>query len=79
MAKYFDEPSRTFNEYLLIPGYSSSECIPARRAPARTESLADPFSSALHRAFFLLFLSCTCESGCRIFLCVHKSCLYDIN
>ena len=26
MAKYFDEPSRTFNEYLLVPGYSSSEC-----------------------------------------------------
>lgn len=29
MAQYFDEPSRTFNEYLLVPGYSSSECIPA--------------------------------------------------
>ncbi len=28
MAYYFDEPSRTFNEYLLVPGYSSSECIP---------------------------------------------------
>ena len=28
MAHYFDEPSRTFNEYLLVPGYSSSECIP---------------------------------------------------
>ena len=26
MAKYFDEPSRTFSEYLLIPGYSSAEC-----------------------------------------------------
>ena len=23
------EPSHTFNEYLLVPGYSSSECIPA--------------------------------------------------
>ena len=29
MATYITEPSRTFNEYLLIPGYSSSECIPA--------------------------------------------------
>jgi len=29
MATYIDEPSRTFNEYLLIPGYSSSECIPS--------------------------------------------------
>jgi IMP dehydrogenase len=28
MAYYFDEPSRTFNEYLLIPGYSSMECRP---------------------------------------------------
>ena len=26
MAKYFEEPSRTFSEYLLIPGYSSAEC-----------------------------------------------------
>ncbi|MBQ5969271.1 MAG: IMP dehydrogenase [Clostridia bacterium] len=29
MAIYINEPSHTFNEYLLIPGYSSSECIPA--------------------------------------------------
>jgi len=29
MATYFNEPSRTFNEYLLVPGYSSAECIPA--------------------------------------------------
>ncbi len=29
MAFYFNEPSRTFSEYLLIPGYTSPECIPA--------------------------------------------------
>ncbi|MBR3879241.1 MAG: IMP dehydrogenase [Clostridia bacterium] len=29
MAKFINEPSHTFNEYLLIPGYSSSECVPA--------------------------------------------------
>ena len=29
MAFYFKEPSRTFGEYLLVPGYSSAECIPA--------------------------------------------------
>lgn len=29
MAIYMNEPSRTFGEYLLIPGYSSTECIPA--------------------------------------------------
>ena len=28
MAYYFKEPSRTFSEYLLVPGYSSSECQP---------------------------------------------------
>ena len=28
MAYYFEEPSHTFGEYLLIPGYSSAECIP---------------------------------------------------
>ena len=27
MAKIYNEPSRTFNEYLLIPGYSSKECM----------------------------------------------------
>ena len=29
MAIFINEPSHTFNEYLLIPGYSSSQCIPA--------------------------------------------------
>ena len=29
MAIYMNEPSRTFGEYLLIPGYSSTSCIPA--------------------------------------------------
>ena len=29
MAYYFEEPSRTFNEYLLVPGYTSEETIPA--------------------------------------------------
>ncbi len=29
MAYYFKEPSRTFSEYLLVPGYTSEECIPA--------------------------------------------------
>ncbi len=26
MAEFFKEPSRTFSEYLLVPGYSSKEC-----------------------------------------------------
>ena len=28
MAYYFEEPSRTFGEYLLVPGYSSADNIP---------------------------------------------------
>ena len=29
MAIFINEPSHTFNEYLLIPGYSSEKCVPA--------------------------------------------------
>ncbi len=29
MAYYFNEVSHTFSEYLLIPGYTSEDCIPA--------------------------------------------------
>ncbi len=29
MAHYCKEPSRTFSEYLLIPGYTGPDCIPA--------------------------------------------------
>ncbi len=28
MAYYYEEPSHTFGEYLLVPGYSSSKCVP---------------------------------------------------
>ena len=28
MAYYYPEPSRTFSEYLLVPGYTSETCIP---------------------------------------------------
>ena len=28
MAYYYNEPSHTFSEYLLIPNYTSAECIP---------------------------------------------------
>ena len=30
MAFYYPEPSHTFSEYLLIPGYTSEECVPDR-------------------------------------------------
>ncbi len=58
MAIFFGEPSRTFNEYLLIPGYSSRECIPGnvslrtplvrfRRGEKPPISLNVPLSSAI--------------------------------
>ena len=28
MAYYYPEPSHTFSEYLLVPGYTSEECVP---------------------------------------------------
>ena len=36
MAFFYEEPAHTFNEYLLVPGYSSSQCVPSEvslRAP----------------------------------------------
>ncbi len=29
MAYYYDEPSRTFSEYLLVPGYTPEGCVPS--------------------------------------------------
>ena len=29
MAYFFEEPSHTFSEYLLVPGYSDTTCIPS--------------------------------------------------
>ena len=62
MAFFFDEVSRTFNEYLLIPGYSSFQCRPAavdlssplvRYRPGQEEpalSLNIPMVSAIMQA-----------------------------
>ena len=30
MAYFYEEPSRTFGEYLLVPGYSSAENVPSQ-------------------------------------------------
>ena len=29
MAYYYKEASHTFSEYLLVPGYSSKDCVPS--------------------------------------------------
>ena len=61
MATFISEPSRTFNEYLLIPGYSSAECVPAnvslrtplvkyRRGEEPAISLNVPLVSAIMQA-----------------------------
>ena len=58
MAYYYPEPSHTFNEYLLVPGFSSGECIPSavsletplvryRRGEASAISLKIPMVSAI--------------------------------
>ncbi len=61
VAHFINEPSHTFNEYLLIPGYSSSECIPAnvslktplvkyRRGEESTITMNIPMVSAIMQA-----------------------------
>ena len=61
MAFYYDEPSHTFSEYLLVPGYSSAECIPSavslktpivkfRRGEEPAISLNIPLVSAIMQA-----------------------------
>ena len=61
MAFYYDEPSHTFSEYLLVPGYSSAECIPSavslktpivkfRRGEEPALSLNIPLVSAIMQA-----------------------------
>lgn len=61
MAVYLSEPSRTFGEYLLIPGYSSTACIPANvslktplvryaKGEAPPLSLNIPMTSAIMQA-----------------------------
>ena len=50
MAYFYKEPSRTFGEYLLIPGYSSAENIPTLSASRpRWSSTARARRSALCR------------------------------
>ena len=61
MAYFYDEPSHTFSEYLLIPGYSSKACIPAnvslrtpvtrfRRGEESAISMNIPLVSAIMQA-----------------------------
>ena len=58
MAIYFNEPSRTFSEYLLIPGYTNEDCIPDnvtlktplvkfKKGEESAISLNVPFASAI--------------------------------
>ncbi|MEA4898380.1 MAG: IMP dehydrogenase [Eubacteriales bacterium] len=58
MAYYYEHPSHTFSEYLLVPGYSSAECLPAnvslktpvvkfRRGEASPLEMKTPLVSAI--------------------------------
>ena len=46
MAYYYPEPSHTFSEYLLVPGYTSPECVPAN------VSLRTPLVAQARRIMF---------------------------
>ena len=61
MAFYYNEPSHTFGEYLLVPGYSSTQCIPAnvslttplvkfKRGEESALSMNIPMTSAIMQA-----------------------------
>lgn len=58
MAYYYNEPSRTFSEYLLIPGYTDENCVPSnvslktplvkfKKGEEPALSLNVPFASAI--------------------------------
>ena len=51
MAFFYEQESRTFNEYLLVPGYSSTECVPAN------VSLKTPLVKHLRGAAPALFMN----------------------
>ena len=44
MAYYYPEPSHTFSEYLLVPGYTSPECVPSN-VSLRTPLVKFPLAS----------------------------------
>ena len=61
MAFYYNEPSHTFGEYLLVPGYSSTQCIPSnvslttplvkfKRGEESALSMNIPMTSAIMQA-----------------------------
>ena len=61
VAFFYEEPSHTFGEYLLVPGYSSDQCIPAnvslktppvkfKKGEAPAISLNIPMTSAIMQA-----------------------------
>ena len=51
MAFYYKEPSHTFSEYLLVPGYSSSECQP------KNVSLKTPLVNYLHTSVIVWLIN----------------------
>ena len=61
MAYYYNEPSRTFSEYLLLPNLTRKECVPEnvslktplvkfKKGETPALSLNLPFSSAIMQA-----------------------------
>ena len=77
MAFIYSEPSRTFGEYLLVPGYSSKERIPANvslRTPLvkfrRGEEPADQHSHGIRNYAVRIKRydgDCACPGGRNFF------------
>ena len=62
MATFFPGESHTFSEYLLVPGYSSSQCIP------NNVSLKTPLTRFKRGE---KPVSYTHLIGCSVFCCVR--------
>jgi len=84
MAFYFKDVSHTFNEYLLVPGYSSSECVPAnvslktplvkfKKGEEPAISLNIPLVSAIMQSVSGEKLAVACaRGGVRSFICFSQ-------
>lgn len=71
MAYYYSEPSHTFSEYLLVPGYTSEKCIPANvslRTPLVKYKKGEEPSISLNIPLVSAIMQSVSDSGMAIAL-----------
>ena len=76
MATYINEPSHTFNEYLLIPGYSSAECTPANvslKTPLTKYRRGDGEKPAIEMSIPMVSAIMQSVSGDRLAIALAKA------